>query len=587
MGVPSYFAWWAKRYAEMIIRRSLPFKDFILYLDFNGGIHPAVRTDPMMKYTDMTEAVCIYLEDLIKYTKPTEVWIAIDGVAPVAKLSQQRDRRFKSVKESKAKHEIAQDNHQPVRTDRVDFNMISPGTEFMADLEDHIIQFIERKKGGSWKGIKFTISGSGIPGEGEHKIMGEIRSREERGIIQNKCVYGLDADLIFLCMENAPDALLVRENVQFYGRDTMGLDKETYPYIFLDVYELRERVMKFLDPCCTLRDLRTANFKFRRELSDYQGEYQVDHYDPGRKGDKERLVRDYIYLCFLLGNDFVPRLPCLKIRNGSLNDLIVIYKRVSWTLGDYLIGTDLTVNRKFFSCILADIADMEDSLMEGLRAQRLKDIARFNDRNKYLPRYKREIAEFDYIENQYTDSIRGGSPGWRHRYYNYHFNLKYRHPREFRRALLPICEDYLRGLNWVMKYYTGHGGNWSWSYDYDAAPTALDLFDSLPDLDLDYDFEDTCPVQPYVQLLSILPPDSAHLLPSALRPLMTDGNSPIHFMYPLKITLSLIGNKFLHECKPRMPHVNHAVLQDVVSAKYKYLTDKERERNSLSKEKQL
>lgn len=385
MGVPSYFAWWAKRYAENIIRRSLPFKDFVLYLDFNGGIHPAVRNDPMMTYDNMNAAVCTYLEAIIAYTKPREVWIAVDGVAPIAKLSQQRDRRFKSVKESKAKREIALDNQQQIRSERIDFNMISPGTEFMSDLEEELVAFLEIMKKGKWRDIKFTISGSGIPGEGEHKIMNEIRQRDAQGIKEHCCIYGLDADLIFLSMENAPNAFLVRENVQFSGRDDIGLDKDTYPYIYLDIFELREHVLKFLDPAFSLHDLSRAKFKFRKELSDYQGKFNIDHYDPGHDGDKIRLIRDYIYICFLLGNDFIPRLPCLKIRNGSLNDIIVIYKRVSWLLGDYLIYPDLTVNREFLNYMLADIAHMEDDLMKALRSQRLSDINRFRRETNICP----------------------------------------------------------------------------------------------------------------------------------------------------------------------------------------------------------
>jgi len=81
----------------------------------------------------------------------------------------------------------------------------------------------------------------------------------------------------------------------------------------------------------------------------------------------------------------------------------------------------------------------------------------------------------------------------------------------------------------------------------------------------------------------ILPPQSAKLLPNTLRPLMTDRDSPIHYMYPLKITLSLIGNKFWHECKPRMPLVDHHLLKDVVHAKLQYMTDTERTRNVMGK----
>jgi 5'-3' exonuclease len=579
MGVPSYFAWWAKRFPEDILHKSLPFKNVILYLDFNGGIHPAVRTDPMMPYEDMNLAVCEFLRKIVECVKPTEVWLAIDGVAPVAKLSQQRERRFKSVKESKAKREMAATFNQPVRTDPVDFNMISPGTEFMSNMEADLETYIVHKKETVWKNIKFTLSGSGIPGEGEHKIMDEIRDRQDRGIEDNVCIYGLDADLIFLSLENSPNACLVRENVFFSSRDKLGFDKDLYPYIYLDIAELREKVTQFLNPQCRLDQLASYDFKYERCVGGHSGSYRDDYYD--HEHDKPRLIRDYNYLCVMLGNDFVPRLPCLKIRNGSLNNMIVMYKKVGWTLGEYLVNSDLTINRAFFGRILQAIADLEDEFMIKMTNQRQKDVSRFKYRLKGKTAYECAIEKFDYIENQYEDVIRGGTPGWRQRYYLYHLGLKYRNEKEYRRSLLPICEQYLKGMNWILKYYTGHHRNWTWFYPYDAAPTARDLLAALPDLDLDYEFEDNCPVPPYVQLLSILPPDSAHLLPATFRPLMTDGNSPIHFMYPLKITLSLIGNKFWHECKPRMPYVDHVLLKDVVAAKGKYLTDEERSRNSL------
>jgi 5'-3' exonuclease len=579
MGVPSYFAWWAKRFPEDILYRCLPFKNVVLYLDFNGGIHPAVRTDPMMLYEDMNRSVCDCLYKLVEYVKPVEVWIAIDGVAPIAKLSQQRERRFKSVKESKAKRQIAAEYKHSVRNDPIDFNMISPGTEFMSTLELDVEAFITLKKQTIWKDIKFTLSGSGIPGEGEHKIMDEIRNRKDQGVKNNNCVYGLDADLLFLCLENDPDAFIVRENVHFSGRDDLGFDKDTFPYIYLDVSALQEKVTQFLDPYCRLEQLTQYNFKYDRFIGAHDGPYLDTYYDP--VNDKHRLIRDYIYLCFLLGNDFVPRLPCLKIRNGSLNNLIVIYKKIAWSLGDYLVNTDLTINRIFFTRLINILADLEDEFMIRMSDQRYKDISRSKFRTHGKNPYECAIEKFDYIENQYDDTINGGTPGWRARYYQYHLGLKYRHEGEFRRKILPVCKEYLKGMNWILKYYTGHNSNWSWFYPYDAAPTAHDLSYALQDLELDYDFKPDLPVAPYVQLLSILPPDSAHLLPKAFRKLMTDGNSPIHFMYPLKITLSLIGNKFWHECKPRMPYINHKLLTDVVAAKYKYLTEEEKDRNTL------
>lgn len=42
--------------------------------------------------------------------------------------------------------------------------------------------------------------------------------------------------------------------------------------------------------------------------------------------DRERLIDDFVFIMILLGNDFLPELPSLDIVNGSIQDLIAIYK---------------------------------------------------------------------------------------------------------------------------------------------------------------------------------------------------------------------------------------------------------------------
>lgn len=581
MGVPVFFAWWASAYPERILYKKLPYGNVVLYLDFNGGIHPAVRTDPFLPFDEMNPAVCEYLDKTIAYVKPTEVWIAIDGVAPEAKMNQQRERRYKSAKESKYREEKCIKYSEPYRKDKVDFNMISPGTEFMADLQKYLEEHIALSKDTIWKTVKkVTLCGSSIPGEGEHKIMEDIRQRREAGRDDKVCIYGLDADLIFLSLLNAPNAFLVRENVHFRGRDRLGLDKETYPYVYFDIENLREIIIDTMDPECTIADLARMGFKYDRYLFDKresENKY-TRFYDHSR--DQQRLIWDFVYLCFLLGNDFLPRLPSLKIRNGALPNMVMFYKYVAWDTGGFLINGDGTPNRRFLYRLLCDLEACEDEMMICQTEKRMKDVSRHRYRMTGKSDFEKAMEDFNYIENKYDDVIDGGTAGWRQRYYDYHFNMKYRHKKEARRNILPICQEYMRGMSWVFQYYTGRHHNWSWSYNYIAAPTLADLVDCFEDLTTDNEFEDTEPVDPYVQLLSILPPDSSKLLPPALRGLMTDKDSPIHYMYPLKITLSMIGNKFWHECKPYMPMVDREELKDIVEAKQKYLTEEERRRNS-------
>ena len=107
--------------------------------------------------------------------KPKKVLIAVDGVVPMAKIRQQRVRRFKSAW---------------LRTNNSwDTNAITPGTKFMEKLGT-VLKSIGSK-------LNWIISDVTEKGEGEHKIMQWLRKETITGPV---IVYGLDADLILLSM---------------------------------------------------------------------------------------------------------------------------------------------------------------------------------------------------------------------------------------------------------------------------------------------------------------------------------------------------------------------------------------------------
>ena len=108
MGVPAFFVWLCERYPS-IMRNVKPrtadehggIRGGIdnLYLDFNGIIHPCCHPEdgsPLPKdENEMGDRVKAHLNGLVSLVRPKELlFIAIDGVAPRAKMNQQRSRRF-------------------------------------------------------------------------------------------------------------------------------------------------------------------------------------------------------------------------------------------------------------------------------------------------------------------------------------------------------------------------------------------------------------------------------------------------------------------------------------------------------------
>lgn len=58
------------------------------------------------------------------------MFLAVDGVAPRAKMNQQRSRRFRSAKEAEVNEKKARDRGEELPSEaRFDSNCITPGTE--------------------------------------------------------------------------------------------------------------------------------------------------------------------------------------------------------------------------------------------------------------------------------------------------------------------------------------------------------------------------------------------------------------------------------------------------------------------------
>ena len=179
------------------------------------------------------------MDHLFEKIKPKKLFfIAVDGVAPRAKMNQQRSRRFRTAKEAREVKEKAERKGEKLPKEKAfDSNCITPGmyipsprpslgliaigTTFMAKLSEYLKYFVNKKisEDSNWRECQVILSGHDVPGEGEHKIMEYIRkSRAQPDYNPNvrHCLYGLDADLIMLgLLSHDPHFCLLREEVKF------------------------------------------------------------------------------------------------------------------------------------------------------------------------------------------------------------------------------------------------------------------------------------------------------------------------------------------------------------------------------------
>jgi 5'-3' exonuclease len=514
MGIPSYFSHIIKNYPNIILSMNFIKNNITnfnhLYMDCNSIIYDvfnSIKEEAENNIDHFEKKIIDLVIDKIKFyislISPNKtVYIAFDGVAPLAKMEQQRKRRYKNATPNSNKWSTSN---------------ITPGTSFMKALSELINAEFSNFK----HTAKIIVSSSNEHGEGEHKLFKYIRS-QKIDPEDNAFVYGLDSDLIMLSIFHCKyfkKIYIFREAPEFGKLKEPKKDEKKPDFYFMDIDILSNSILNEMQ--CGVPD-------------------------------KNR-VYDYVLFCFLLGNDFLPHFPSLNIRTNGVQILIDTYRKYIGNYENRFLSIDGKIQWKWVSLFIQELAKRENDYLIGEYDLRNK----FDGKSWKIDTELNRDAALQSIPIIYRSEelyICPSERGWENRYYKCLFDIHV--------SKESVCKNYAEGLEWVFKYYTKDCSDWRWKYNYHYPPLLTDLSKYVPKISGDLIVEtvnNKFPVKGNVQLAYVLPKCSHSIISKCNRDLLAEK----YFMlYPEKYETQWAFCRYLWEAHVVLPQIEIDTLNE-------------------------
>lgn len=542
MGIPSYY----KKLIDTI--PNLVFKDGKninevdwLWMDFNCLIYHCLGRDDLSPYPghlqkeewekELLDSVVKYCLKVVNKVKPKlGVRICIDGVVPMAKMRQQRLRRFKSSWMSLN----SKDN-----SEKWDKNSITPGTLFMKKLRMRLETMSQKHKEINWH-----LSSSDEPGEGEHKIMADWRSGLFKG---NFAIYGLDADLIVLSILNRE--LGGFNNKIWLFREEINAGKMSHDSLGEEIFEW---------------------FSIH-ELRDYLCSSYIDN-----QFEATKFILSYCFGMSVLGNDFLPSSLGLKMREDGHSELIQLIRNIlnqNIELIDPKNGEIVPFGiLKLFNLLQENesdrICNFINKKINNARNLGMKSgdgevncEMKLGENNWPLSCIEEEILLITHNHNY--KGRRQLKDDWKCLYFNWFNGFMYN-----KNSIEKICMEYLTGIQWIWKYYIGKMDCvcYNWYYPHNLPPLWEWLKEYVSKYGLPSMLNDritkASDIKPQEQLCLVLPIESWSLI--------TDQNlknlpSKAPHYFPTEFSFDSIGKRYFWECEAEIPIPSIQEVKEILS----------------------
>jgi 5'-3' exonuclease len=566
MGVPGFFSWLLKNKKKLgakgLVLSQLENKIKWLMLDTNCLLHPCVA-NILEKYKEgmlnidankdlrmqieyyIWEKVKSCIDDMIHQIKPEYIYVAIDGVAPMGKILQQRQRRYRFLFDKKIKLNTNESSINEIedcisrtilKSNGIDEPIIpissielTPGTDYMERINKCMEKYMEEL---GKRGIKYIYSSYHDEGEGEHKILQYIKNYLT--INDSIVIYGLDADLLFL---------------------SLGIGWE------YDLYVMREKQV-FANKEVDLDEVPDYNFVEIKQLHMLISNLDIS-------------TDDFIVLCYLIGNDFLPGLLTIDVKKGGLDKIFRAWDNLKTKLG---IQTEFDASKQIKSYLVywdnKKKPKIDRDILKGLFEELTwtekyvwKNINRDNIMNqdnldsdeleklKYakLDEKKEQMEKFIQGASTNTDfleKIEFSSPI---EYYSYYLGINCMDIDKM--IIKKMVQDYINGIEWCIGYYLDKCPSWTLGYNFIVAPLIKDIINFFPSKST-FVFSPRT-LNPVEQLILAIPPQTYKYVIEKNIIDSVKSNKSIGYMIPEEFSIDINKEHIFWKCQVRIPIVEY------------------------------
>ena len=183
---------------------------------------------------------------------------------------------------------------------------------------------------------------------------------------QRHCIYGADADLIMLSLATHEPRFFIIREIVITANDKFCTSCQKRGHYFMDCV----RATSIEDEARVAAELNAQSINVAFQFIRIQMVREFIHINFMKSivpfgYNLERIIDDFVFLCFFVGNDFLPHVPCLTIREGGIDVLLRVYDYCLSIMPGYITDSG-NINMPSLKVFIDEMKHYESSLVDEM-----------------------------------------------------------------------------------------------------------------------------------------------------------------------------------------------------------------------------